>query len=46
MLNNKGPRIEPCGTPKITLSHSLYDEFIFVPCFLFLLPIITSYFVL
>ena len=24
----KGPRIQPCGTPKIISSHSLYDEFI------------------
>ena len=25
MLNRSGPKFEPCGTPNITASHSLYE---------------------
>ena len=33
MLNDKGQRIKPRGTPKTISSHLLYDEFNFVLCF-------------
>ena len=33
MLNNKGPNIEPCGTPNSISSHELYVKFILVLCF-------------
>ena len=33
MLNNNGPKIEPCGTPLIISYQSLYEEPIFVLCF-------------
>ena len=35
ILHSKGPKIEPCSTPKIILCQLLYVEFIFVHCFLF-----------
>ena len=34
MLNRSGPKIEPCGTTKITASHSLYELLTLVLCFL------------
>ena len=34
MLNNKGPGIEPYETPETISGRSLYDEFVFVLCFL------------
>ena len=33
MLNNNGPKIEPCGTPLTISYQSLYEESIFVLCF-------------
>ena len=33
MLNNNGPRTEPCGTPLTISYQSLYEEPIFVLCF-------------
>ena len=33
MLNNNGPKIEPCGTPLTISYQSLYEEPIFVLCF-------------
>ena len=35
ILNNRGPRIDPCGNPNVISSKLLYDEFNFVRCFLF-----------
>ena len=32
MFNNKGPRIDPCGTPNTVSSQELNDIFIFVLC--------------
>ena len=34
MLNRSGPKIEPYGTPNIIASHSLYELFTLVLCFL------------
>ena len=34
MLNRGGPKIEPCGTPNFTASHSLYELLTLVLCFL------------
>ena len=34
ILNNKGPGIEPHGTPETISGHSLYDEFVLILCFL------------
>ena len=34
MLNRSGPKTEPCGTPDITASHSLYELLTPVLCFL------------
>ena len=34
MLNRIGSKIEPCGTPNITASHSLYELLTRVLCFL------------
>ena len=33
MLNNNGPKIEPCGTTLTISYQSLYEEPIFVVCF-------------
>ena len=33
MLNNNGPKIQPCGTPLTISYQSLYEEPIFVLCF-------------
>ena len=33
MLNNNGPKIEPCGTPLTISYQSLYEEPVFVLCF-------------
>ena len=30
MLNNRGPRMDPCGTPCLISPHELYEEFTFV----------------
>ena len=35
ILNNKGPKIDPCGTPNNISPHELYLSFIFTHCFLF-----------
>ena len=35
MLNKRGPKIDPCGTPNKISSHELNPVFIFVFCFLF-----------
>ena len=35
MLNNKGPKIEPRGTPNNISPHELYFPFILTICFLF-----------
>ena len=42
-MNNKGPRIDPCGTPNIISNKLLYVEFIFVRCFLFDKQLCTSF---
>ena len=34
MLNRSGPKIEPCGTPDITASYSLYELLTLVLYFL------------
>ena len=34
ILNNKGPSIDPCGTPDIISTQLLNDESILVRCFL------------
>ena len=34
MLTNKGPKMDPCGTPNKIPSQGLYDEFTLVLCFL------------
>ena len=36
MLNSKGPKMEPCGTPRINSSQSLNIEPNFTLCFLLL----------
>ena len=36
MLNNEGPKTDPCGTPTRRCFHSLKDELIFVRYFLLL----------
>ena len=33
MLNNKGPKIEPCGTPSNISPHELYFSFILTLAF-------------
>ena len=33
MLNNKGPKIEPCGTPNDISLRELYLSFILTLCF-------------
>ena len=33
MLNSRGPRTDPCGTPHVTSSQELYVEFILTCCF-------------
>ena len=33
MLNNKGPRIEPCGTPAFILENKFNELFTFTLCF-------------
>ena len=35
ILNNKGPKIEPCGTPDDISLHEPYLPFILTLCFLF-----------
>ena len=35
MLNKRGPKIDPGGTPNKISSHELNSEFILVLCFLF-----------
>ena len=35
MLNNKDPRMDPCGTPNKISSQGLYDKFTLVLWFLF-----------
>ena len=35
ILNDKGPKIDPCGTPNNISTHELYLSFIFTLCFLF-----------
>ena len=35
MLNNKGPRIDPCATPNTISTQERYGIFIFVLCNLF-----------
>ena len=34
MLNNNGPRTDPCGTPHFNVLHVLYEPFTLVLCFL------------
>ena len=34
ILNKRGPRIYPCGTPVLISHQKLHDEPILVPCFL------------
>ena len=34
MLTNKGPKMDPCGTPNKIPSQGLYDEFTLGLCFL------------
>ena len=36
MLNKRGPKIDPWGTPNKISSHELYAEFILVLCLRFL----------
>ena len=36
ILNNRGTRIHPCGTLTIIFNKKLYDEFVFVRCYLLL----------
>ena len=33
ILNSRGPRTDPCGTPDVTSSQELYVEFILTRCF-------------
>ena len=35
MLNKKGPKIEPCGTPNNISCHELFESFTLTVCFLF-----------
>ena len=35
MLNNKGPNLDPCGTPHKISSQELKSEFILVLCLIF-----------
>ena len=35
ILNNRGPKIDPCGTPNLIYLNELYDELICVLCCLF-----------
>ena len=35
ILNNKGPKSDPCGTPNNIPPHELYLSFTFTLCFLF-----------
>ena len=43
MLNNRGPKIEPCGTPNNISLHDLYLLFILTLCFLFERQLFTNF---